>query len=722
MAKTGKYWEERFRQLEESQHKSAASCYEDIEQQYHQAQRTLEGQIAAWYQRFANNNGMSLAEAKKVLNRKELEEFKWDVWQYIKYAKENEVTEEWTKELENASARYHISRLQSLQVQTQQTLEVMFGNQLDTIDEEMRDAYTSGYYHTAYEIQKGAGIGWNFATLDERIIAKVIHTPWAVDGKNFSERIWGNKQKLINELNQILTQNIILGQDPQKAIDALAKKMNVSKVNAGRLVMTEEAYFSSEAQKDCFKELDVEQYQIVATLDLKTCDVCQEMDGKVFRLSEREVGVTAPPFHVNCRTTTKPYSEFNDFGERIARGEDGKTYYVPANMTYKEWKKAYVDGDKSGLEQTKAKDVDNTELEDLKKQFSNITDGYSYDDFMSDFSSIEEGFEGASESEIKRAKEISEKIKLIEGDSKTSKAESPVERLKNIGIDLNNTSSSPVSDDVLNKYADFITDFENTHPGYFNNNKLQLQSIDLVDNVKGAGSAGGRYNDGTHSIEIKTSGIRPKQSADLSKSDDFELHNLAHEYGHYVADTLEHNVQVSDADVVQNTILKYFDGDIFKSTKDLKECLGPYGSTSYGEAFAEAFAEAYTCEEPRKFAKLFKEELESAMKRVAKHSNAGIIDSVSTDLPMNLQFFAEKDIKNQESNSLKRAIRKYEARIKEHEDKISNPEKYIDNWNELDTRKQDGLKKHWEKENRNFNESIQNRVNELKDRGDYDGE
>lgn len=118
--------------------------------------------------------------------------------------------------------------------------------------------------------------------------------------------------------------------------------------------MTEEAFFSSAAQKDCFTELDVEKYEIVATLDSHTSDICQDMDGKVFPMSQWEVGVTAPPFHVWCRTTTAPAfeDEFDSIGERAARGEDGKTYYVPADMTYKEWEKAFVKGDKAGMKET----------------------------------------------------------------------------------------------------------------------------------------------------------------------------------------------------------------------------------------------------------------------------------------------------------------------------------------------------------------------------------
>ena len=357
--KNSAYWQERFKLLEQSQNQRGMQCYADIEKQYRQAQKQLEGQIAAWYQRFASNNGVTIQEARKMLNAKELAELKWDIQDYIRYGEENAINGTWVKQLENASARFHISRLEALKLQTQQSIEVMFGNQLDSIDSTMRDVYKSGYYHTAYEVQKGVGVGWDFSTLDEKQISKVINKPWAVDGKNFSERIWGNRQKLVNELNTELTRNIILGQDPQKAIDAIAKKMNTSKNVAGRLVMTEEAFFNSAAQKDCFAELDVEQFEIVATLDSHTSEICRGMDGKHFPMAQWEVGITAPPFHVYCRSTTVPYfdDEFDAIGERAARGEDCKTYYVPADMTYREWEKSFVDGDKTGLQEVSVDDT-----------------------------------------------------------------------------------------------------------------------------------------------------------------------------------------------------------------------------------------------------------------------------------------------------------------------------------------------------------------------------
>ena len=356
----GAYWQKRFELLEHSQHDMGVQCYADIEKQYRQAQKTLEGQIAVWYQRFADNNGVTFSEAKRMLNAKELAELKWDVNQYIQYGEENAISDTWAKQLENASARFHISRLEALKLQTQQTIEVLFGNQLDSIDSTMRDVYKSGYYHTAFELQKGSGVGWDFSTLDDRKISKVINKPWAADGKNFSERIWGNRQKLVNELHNTLTQNIILGKSPQKSIDEITKKMNTSRASAGRLVMTEQAFFSSAAQKDCFAELDVEQFEIVATLDSRTSEICRGMDGKHFPMSEWKIGVTAPPFHVNCRSTTVPFfnDDFGAIGERAARDETtGETYYVPANMTYKQWKQAFVDGDKSGLQKAAPDDT-----------------------------------------------------------------------------------------------------------------------------------------------------------------------------------------------------------------------------------------------------------------------------------------------------------------------------------------------------------------------------
>lgn len=356
------YWKQRFTQLEAAQNRKGATAYLEMEKQYKAAQNELEAQIARWYQRFADSNGISLAQAKQWLKGQDLAEFKWDVKEYIKYGKENAINGAWMQELENASSKFHISRLEALQIQTQNSLETMFAQQMGTMKKALSDVYASGYYHTAYTVQQGFGLGWDIAGLDQAQIEKVLSKPWAVDGYNFSTRIWNSKTKLIGEVHNELSKNLLTGADPQKAIDSLAKKMGTSKSNAGRLVMTEQAYFSSAAQKDCFNDLDVEEYEIVATLDSHTSDICRSLDGKVFKMSDYKPGVTAPPFHVYCRSTTAPHFKDNfDAGERAARGADGKTYYVPDDVTYSEWKRAFVDGDKSGFAEVQKNHFSRTE-------------------------------------------------------------------------------------------------------------------------------------------------------------------------------------------------------------------------------------------------------------------------------------------------------------------------------------------------------------------------
>lgn len=443
------YWKLRFEQLEQAQNQKGVKAYADIERQYKEAQKQLEGQIARWYQRFATNNGISLAEARQYLKGADLKEFKWDVQEYIKYGQDNALNSGWMKELENASAKYHISKLEALKVQTQHSLEVMYAKQFGTMHGALSDAFESGYYHTAYELQHGFNVGWDIAGLDQAQIEKVLAKPWAADGYNFSERIWGNKNKLISEVHNELSRNIMLGADPQKTIDSLAKKMNTSKNNAGRLVMTEEAYFSSAAQKDCFESLGVEQYEIVATLDSHTSDICRSLDGKHFPMKDYQPGVTAPPFHVYCRSTTVPYfDEQFDIGERAARDEaTGKTYYIPDDMNYQEWKETFVDGgDKSGFDvlddgsalhythheepeppkpkkeyltkkklQAKIADAD-VQLEDLEAQFKGVSGGWTFDEVLKDFGSLEDFTDG---DDLAKLKDLHSQVEAIE----TQKAE-----------------------------------------------------------------------------------------------------------------------------------------------------------------------------------------------------------------------------------------------------------------------------------------------------------
>lgn len=344
--KNSDYWKQRFDQIEQSANNQSVEYIKSLEEKYRKAAQALDGKINAWYQRLAANNGVSMTEAKKLLNDSELKEFKWTVEEYIKAGEENEIDERWMKELENASAKFHINRMEALKLEARHQIELATGGMVDDVDGLLKNVYTDSFYRSCFEVQKGFGVGFDVSKLDKNKVSKMLSKPWSVDGTNFSEKLWGNKAKLINTLDQELSRMVLTGESSKKAIENIKKAMGTSKNAAGRLVMTEQAYFTSLAQKDSYGELDVEEYEVVESLDGRTCEVCAEMDGKHFPVTDMRPGVNAPPFHPRCRGTTCPYfdDEFTTEDKRIAKDDEGQFYEVPANMTYPEWKKTFVDG------------------------------------------------------------------------------------------------------------------------------------------------------------------------------------------------------------------------------------------------------------------------------------------------------------------------------------------------------------------------------------------
>ena len=90
----------------------------------------------------------------------------------------------------------------------------------------------------------------------------------------------------------------------------------------------------------------VEKYEILATLDSKTCGICGNLDGEVFLAEEAVTGKNMPPFHCFCRCTDVPHYDDEDLADqtRAARDpETGKTYEVAGDMTWKEWKQQFLD-------------------------------------------------------------------------------------------------------------------------------------------------------------------------------------------------------------------------------------------------------------------------------------------------------------------------------------------------------------------------------------------
>ena len=342
------YWADRFVSEEERRDRDNRRYYSTIEKEYNKALAGLDKDIEYWLGRIAKNNDISLSGAKELLSKKELQEFKWTVEEYIQKGKENGVSGQWLKQLENASARVHIQRLEALKIQIQDRIENMYTTKDRSMEDYLCRVYKDTYYHTVFEIDKGIGsIQSSFNKLDDRKVSQIIHKPWAIDGKDFSTRIWEDKANLVNTLHTGLTQSLIRGGNLDDVVNDISQfvssKIKNKKYIASRLVTTESAAYASKAQEQAYKDLSVDKYEILATLDLHTSDICQDLDGKIFDRKDYQVGVTAPPFHPNCRTVTVPWFPDDDTGERAARGKDGKVGYVPQNMTYKEWYNKYIE-------------------------------------------------------------------------------------------------------------------------------------------------------------------------------------------------------------------------------------------------------------------------------------------------------------------------------------------------------------------------------------------
>lgn len=342
-----KYWSKRAEYLTNNLLNKGEDFYENLIKSYDLAISNITKEIYAFWSKYATEGGLKYADTKKFLDKKELKEFTNNVISYINRAKANNISPElnpewqnWQTTLEKQSLKYRISRLEALKFQMRQEVENVMAIENIGLEKTLKDIYTDGYYKNIYEIQKYFGFGYPFAKLDTDKINKLLAKPWAPDGSNFSKRIWGDhRPQLVQKLNRDFTQAIIRGDAPNKIISQISKEFDVAKSRAANLIQTESAYFASISTRDAFKETGIEKYEILATLDNRTSEICQEMDGKVFSMSEYEVGVTAPPFHNFCRSTCIPIVD-DDLAQgetRIAKDNLKGKYKIPANITYKKW-------------------------------------------------------------------------------------------------------------------------------------------------------------------------------------------------------------------------------------------------------------------------------------------------------------------------------------------------------------------------------------------------
>lgn len=336
------YWKDRATEREEYWYKQSREKIEkDLARQYRQSAQKIQDDIAALYGRFAKENGLSLKEATALLKGNEFKEWRYTLEEYNHLAQNNNAI---LKELNTLAMRSRISRLDKLYSQTLMELNRLGEHVEKSMTNFLSEAYRDNYYKGLFEIGKTAGIHGTISAVDNKRLEDVLRTPWS--GKNYSARIWDNQKKLAETIKQTVFDSVHRGVSVPKLSKMVQDRMGVGKYEATRLVRTELNYVHNQANLDSIKDSGMEFYKFVATLDSRTSQKCRSHDGSIVPVEEASPGDNLPPLHPHCRSTiigSLGVGKGGQSGKRIAKGNDGKTLYIPQQMAYKDYKAVYID-------------------------------------------------------------------------------------------------------------------------------------------------------------------------------------------------------------------------------------------------------------------------------------------------------------------------------------------------------------------------------------------
>ena len=336
------YWEERALQIEQSNFEQSLDFINFMTGEYLRAKEDINARIYNHLKDMADINNISLSDVKRMMNDKDLDLWKTSLNEFREKSK-GILSPSIERELDTISKRVRISYLQAMETDLKIVVDKLINEEYKSAYNSITEGYKETYYHQTYDLQKVTGYEV-VSGIDERKLKALVYKPWASDGLNFSDRIWSKKNKLINSLHKELTQSLIGGTTINQITNKLVKDFEVSEYQAKRLIRTEMSAIRSQATKDSYGDLNNQRYQILATLDTRTSDICRRLDGEIFNISDYKVGITAPPFHPFCRSTTIPYIEGEtDTGTRVARDPvTGETVRVNSKLKYQEWFDMFV--------------------------------------------------------------------------------------------------------------------------------------------------------------------------------------------------------------------------------------------------------------------------------------------------------------------------------------------------------------------------------------------
>lgn len=349
--KNSEYWKQRQEAKFLKSEKDIIEFHNGLVKSFRRAKKSIHSVINNFYIRYADNNELTYDVAMEELNFDELKELKDELGKFKALALDS--IGEFNLELENMSMRARITRYQALEMQIDAILNNLYDIDYEAYGtDKFIEIYKDQYYRTIFNIEQYKGFHSEFAQISNRAVEELINYPFS--GASYSDRLWRQKDDLIFKLKDSLMDTIIKGTNPKELSEGFAHHFGTKEHEAYRLLQMENAFIVEQATLKGYSEDGIEKYEILATLDLKTSNICRTQDGEIYDVKKALTGVNSPPFHWFCRTTTIPHIKDNEDGKRIARNPiTGKNYTVPAEMKYKQWYNKYVANDPKALVEEK---------------------------------------------------------------------------------------------------------------------------------------------------------------------------------------------------------------------------------------------------------------------------------------------------------------------------------------------------------------------------------
>jgi SPP1 gp7 family putative phage head morphogenesis protein len=248
-------------------------------------------------------------------------------------------------QLESVAYKSRLESLQQLQNQIDYVMANVYQQEKDFNTSHYVDLANEAYYKGIYDMQQMTKAAFSFTYVDEKTIDRVIQSKWS--GKNYSDRIWDNTKFLAQDVKEELLINLVTGRTNNEVADIITNKYHIAAFKARRLIRTESNYVATEMKMKAYEDVGVEEYRYLASLELHTSEICRNMDGKIFPVSQRKPGVNCPPLHPWCRSTTISVIG-EDLLEKLHRSardpKTGQLVNESLGMNYVQWHDKYVKG------------------------------------------------------------------------------------------------------------------------------------------------------------------------------------------------------------------------------------------------------------------------------------------------------------------------------------------------------------------------------------------